>query len=115
MNVLINNKKREALKVHENPVALLYWAELLCPNDDYRICDTFPESYEVYSDFELRWLYYNASGETFPPLKDGTFDRKALIEAVEDEIDGFKPDVTTVEQLRKKLGRTLDTESSVSF
>jgi hypothetical protein len=103
MHVLINNKTLKVLKLHESVEALICFADLLAPDDDYRICDTYPESYEVYTDLELRWIYYNTMGVVTPASKDGTFTRAHLIREVEDCIDSQVIDETPIATLIAKL------------
>lgn len=102
--ILINNESLTFLRATETIEQAMYWADILAPNEDYRINGLDNKDYSCYTPYELRMLYYNTSGNL---LRDN-FEYSKLLQGVTYIAGNLPVDDTPIDVLRKKLGRDID-------
>lgn len=103
--ILINNETMTFLKATNTVEQSEYWAEILAPTCDTRITDVSGKAFSVYTQLELRMLYFNTVGEQVPDR----FDYSKLIQGLKHLANELIVDDTSVSELEAKLGRKVKT------
>lgn len=101
--ILIDTEKMTVLKVHTNPLALVYWADILIPQGDNAVRGYEQGDFNVFTIHERKALYESLYG-VMPP----EFKSEAQLELdIRKAIDRLPEDTSTIDELKQKLGRPL--------
>ena len=105
--VLINCDTCQVLKVTDRKddtfETLMYWADILAPNDDFKICGLATTEYTSFTKEKLAVLYFNVCGKELGPITNYIVSLNKLV----DEIKRLEIDNTSLEEVKKKLGKPL--------
>jgi hypothetical protein len=99
----MDNDRLQFIKATETLEQAMFWAELIIPKSDYLVTGLENKCFSVYTEYELRILYYNTSGE-MPPEN---MEYNKLMKGVAYLAGQLEVDLTEVWQLKGQLGHDL--------
>lgn len=101
--ILIDNDQLCFLKATESLEQAQYWADILASKHDYYITTVeSKKAFSVYTDYELRLLYKNTTGEPVPDTTKYT----NLISGLQQLAQNLDVDETSLAGLKKQLGHS---------
>lgn len=105
MALLINTEKLQFLKAADTTEQLEYWAEILCPDDNFIIVDTHKRVYSIFTEMELKVLYGNTIMQDLRHVVPESYSK--LLQETAKLGQSIPKDDTSVEELKRTLGRPL--------
>lgn len=109
MFLLVDNKKLKALKRTRTVRAAEYWAELLAPDNDFKIIDlSVRRGWSAYNVDELRAIFRSITGRDMPdrnPSSRQVLTFSDCLHLVYNAALAMPYDDTPVDDLARKLGR----------
>lgn len=100
LNVLVDTDNLRIIKVAKTVQQLEFWADILCPLNDFKIQGHTKKAWSAYSDLEIRHMLTNMCGEP-PPANAAQKDLYTYCHSVVAE---FPVDETPLKDLKKRLG-----------
>ena len=102
--LVINNSDATLVQCCTTIEQALYWADIICPQDDFQIIDPVVEHLKVYSDSEVVSLLKQVTGKV---RKITLYNSREIREELCDALKGLPKDNSSIEYLRKTLGREI--------
>ena len=98
--ILINNEALCFLKAVDSVEKAILWADILVPTCDYMVTDVqSTKTFSIYTDYELRKLFFNTVGQ-HPPVNT---KYSTLLKGVLDLASKLRLDETPLEDLKDRL------------